>query len=35
MERYLQPIKDFLEKNEGYIEEPEFISLQYEIVDEM
>lgn len=35
MEKYLKPLYDFLAKGEWYLEEPEFINLQYEIVDEM
>lgn len=35
MEKYLKPLYDFLTKDEWYLEEPEFINLQYEIVDEM
>ncbi len=35
MEKYLKPLYDFLEKDEWYLEEPEFINLQYDIVDEM
>ncbi|NQX38795.1 hypothetical protein SAMN05421820_101830 [Pedobacter steynii] len=35
MEKYLKPLYDFLEKDEWYLEEAEFINLQYDIVDEM
>ncbi|MNE18528.1 hypothetical protein D3C87_27220 [compost metagenome] len=35
MEKYLQPIEDFIEKNDWYSEEAEFIQLQYDIVDRM
>lgn len=35
MEKYLKPLYNFLEKNEWYMKEPEFIILQYDIVDEM
>lgn len=35
MEKYLQPIKYFLEKNKEDLDETEFICLQYEITDQM
>lgn len=35
MEKYLKPIEDFIEKNDWYSEEPEFVQLQYDMVDQM
>ena len=35
MEKYLEPIINFLENNDWSVEEDEFIGLQYDIVDEM
>lgn len=35
MNQYIEPIETFLENNTWWEEEPEFILLQYEIVDEM
>lgn len=35
MDKYTDPIINFLENNEWCAEEPEFICLQYEIVDKM
>ena len=35
MEKYLKPLYKFLEKDEWYLDDPVFINLQYEIVDEM
>ena len=35
MKKYLKSIEDILEKKDWYTEEPEFINLQYEIVDQM
>lgn len=35
MKEYLKPIEDFLEQKDGYSDEPEFILLQYDVVDKM
>lgn len=35
MNKYIQPVQKFLEENDWASEEPEFICLQYDVVDEM